>query len=77
MALTAEALSRHRGPFMLTGCRTVGKTKPHPESCLLAKDLERADVLDLAQSFLTDPRDTITAVFVWARSGDPYCVGKV
>jgi len=66
-----ECVSRHRGPFTLMGRRV--KAKGH-ESCILAKDVARDEVVELAESFLTDPRDTIACVYIWA-GVEPSCIG--
>ena len=71
--VTPELLSRHRGPFVLVGKRRVSKGHV---SCILAKNAVREEVIELAESFLTDPRDTIEAVYLWA-GVEPYCIGWV
>jgi len=71
--ITAEALGRYRGPYMLTATRRVSGKQRH-ESCTLAKSVSRDEVIELAESSLRDPRDTIEAVYVWAGI-EAYCIG--
>jgi len=69
--ISSELIARHRGPFQLVGKRRGLKGY---ESCKLADSVSRDEVISLAETFLTDPRDTLTAVYVWAGI-EPYCIG--
>jgi hypothetical protein len=59
-------LENHRGPFTLQVCRLTPtrKVKYHTET--LRGALDRDDVADEARMLLTDPRDTIDAVYVFS-----------
>ena len=61
-----DPLTRHRGPFALTVCRETPtrKLKWHTEA--LKGTFRAGDVREEAQMLLTDPRDAITAVYVWS-----------
>jgi hypothetical protein len=75
--VSETSLRRHRGPFVLKGWRPPTKAgKPTasklPEAVILAKAVQREEVLELCESFLTDPRDTLTEVEVWSEREDQF-----
>lgn len=66
---TWEPLRRHRGPFKLQVVRPRPITKTLRAGCTvttLQGTVTKDDVTDEAHSLLTDPRDTIEAVYVWS-----------
>jgi hypothetical protein len=67
------ALKRHRGPFTLKGWRLPAKPGKLPEGVILATEVDRTEVLELAETFLTDPRDTLTEIEIWSEREDQHC----
>lgn len=64
-----EFYTRHRGPYVLQIVRTrVGTHKGRYacEVCLLPGRVDGMDVAAEASALMTDPRDTIEAVYVWS-----------
>lgn len=64
-----DVLNRHRGPFRFQMCREQTSTRTRPltyRSDMVSGTIPAADVLTDAYSLLTDPRDTITAIYVWS-----------
>lgn len=68
-------LDNHRGPFRLIVTRPFVTKKGFYRSEWLSGSIEREDVESDARALLTDPRDTITSVYVWSEGEDCFIGG--
>lgn len=61
-----DVFTRHRGPYTLQGSRAT-KRPGFFKSVIVARGVETADVCELAQAFLSDPRDTLVGgMAIWS-----------
>jgi hypothetical protein len=78
--ITEALLSRHRGPFILVAFRPkkvtrFGRPEMTEEKEVIATGVSKEDVLELADSFLSDPRDSIVAIHVWSERENQFLGG--
>jgi hypothetical protein len=66
-------LERHRGPFRMMAVRPL-KTKPHDyRSEWLPGSVDADTIEEEAESILTDPRDSVSAVYIWSEREGQFC----
>lgn len=66
--MVTEFYTRHKGPYQLQVCR-LAPTKKHPDAVAvetLHGTFDGEDCAPMAQCLLTDPRDSVTGVYVWS-----------
>jgi hypothetical protein len=69
--------SRHRGPYLFQVCRERAPTKTKPTDWYvenLPGTVAAEDVESEANALLDDPRDTITAVYVFSEAEQQHVV---
>lgn len=78
--ITEELLTRHRGPFTLVAFRPknvtrFGRKEVIEEKEIVGQGVGRDEVFELIESFLTDPRDSITSIHVWSERDNQFLGG--